>query len=137
MLLFKRSIRRAWGKFHLNYAMKISPKAVKYVLMAEEMERAVAFYRDVIGFSESFTTPHWSELSFGDAVIGLHGGGDGERRETGLSIQYEDVQTAFDHAVKNGANPICHPGQREGEPIILAAISDPEGNVISLTQYVG
>ena len=115
----------------------MKPQAVKYMLMVEDMDRAVVFYRDVLGFEEGFSSPHWSELKFGDAILGLHGGGDGSRRETGLSIQYEDVNTQFESAVKSGASAVGKPVQREGEPIILASIEDPEGNVIMLTQYVG
>jgi predicted enzyme related to lactoylglutathione lyase len=115
----------------------MKPQAVKYVLMAQDMERAVSFYRDTMGFEESFTSPHWSELQFGDAILGLHGGGDGSRNETGLSIQYEDVAQAFERALRAGASSVHQPDQREGEPIVLASVADPEGNVIMLTQYVG
>jgi len=115
----------------------MKPQVVKYLLMAQDMDRAVAFYRDTLGFSESFVAPYWSELRFGDAILGLHGGGEGERQQTGLSIQYEDVQMAFAAAIQSGATAIQAPEQREGEPIILASIADPEGNVIMLTQYVG
>ena len=115
----------------------MKPQAVKYVLMAQDMDRAVAFYRDSIGFSVDFISPYWSELRFGDAILGLHGGGDGSRQPTGLSIQYEDVARAYSSAIESGATVIQAPEQREGEPIILASIADPEGNVVMLTQYVG
>ncbi|MFD0892698.1 VOC family protein [Luteolibacter ambystomatis] len=119
------------------HSSTLKPQAVKFVLMASDMDRAVAFYRDVLGFDESFTTPHWSELRFGDAVLGLHGGGDGSRAQTGLSIQYGDVAQAYAAALVAGATPIQVPEQREGEPIILATLADTEGNVIMFTQYVG
>lgn len=112
-------------------------QAVKFVLMAQDMDRAVAFYRDVMGFTEDFSSPYWSELRFGNAILGLHGGGDGSRQQTGLSVQYEDVERAFSQAIESGATGVQAPEQREGEPIILASIADPEGNVIMLTQYVG
>ncbi len=115
----------------------MKPQAVKTMLFAHDMDRAVAFYRDTMGFDESFTSPHWSELRFGDAIPGIHGGGDGSRNPTGLSIQYEDVRQAFSSALATGATVIQAPVQREGEPIILSSILDPEGNVIMLTQYVG
>lgn len=107
------------------------------MLMAQEMDRAIAFYRDTMGFEESFSSPYWSELKFGDAILALHGGGDGTRNETGLSVQYEDVSSAFDLALEAGASAVQPPEQREGEPIILASICDPEGNILMLTQYVG
>ena len=115
----------------------MKPEAVKYMLIASDMDRAVSFYRDTMGFVESFSSPYWSELNFGDAILALHGGGDGARNETGLSIQYEDVGAAFSKAIQAGASSVQEPEQREGEPIILASVSDPEGNIIMLTQYVG
>lgn len=105
--------------------------------MAKDMNRAVAFYRDTMGFAEGFVSPYWSELRLGDAILGLHSGGDGSRNQTGLSIQYEDVKKAFETAIESGAEAVQPPEQREGEPIIFSSIVDPEGNVIMLTQYVG
>lgn len=115
----------------------MKPELVKFVLYAQDMDRAVAFYRDVLGFEESFGSEHWSELRHGDAIIGLHGGGDGSRRETGLSIQYADVSEAFQNAVSAGATAVQEPEQREGEPIMLSILADPEGNEIMLTQWAG
>ncbi len=37
-----------------------------------EMERAVAFYRDVLGFSIGFTSQHWTSMQVGAASLGLH-----------------------------------------------------------------
>lgn len=115
----------------------MKPESVKYLLMVRDMDRAVAFYRDHLGFAEGFVSPDWSELRFGDAIIGLHGGGDGSRRQTGLSIQYADAARAYAVALEAGAASIAPPERREGEPILLSALADPEGNVIMLTQYVG
>ncbi len=109
----------------------------QFLLMAQDMERAVTFYRDVMGLSEDFSSPDWSELRFGDAILGLHGGGDGSRCQSGLSIQYEDVEQAYRNALAGGATGTQAPERREGEPIVLASIADPEGNVIMLTQFVG
>lgn len=115
----------------------MKPVAVKFVLLAADMNRAVRFYRDALGLEEGFVSDHWSELSFGEAVIGLHAGGDESPRETGLSIQYEDVEAAYDRALAAGAREITRPERREGEPILLSRLEDPEGNEIALTQWVG
>lgn len=116
---------------------QMKPQAVKYMLMAADMDRAVSFYRDTMGFEESFISPDWSELKSGDAILALHGDGDGLSNPTGLSLQYEDVRLAHANAIGAGAVSIQPPEWREGEPILLATIADPEGNVIMLTQYVG
>jgi len=114
----------------------MKPQSVKYLLITQDMDRAVGFYRDTLGFTEDFVSSHWSELRFGDAILGLHGGGDGSINHTGLSVQYEDVKKAYSYAIEAGAQGIQPPEQRKGEPIILASLADPEGNVIMLTQRI-
>lgn len=120
----------------LKQCRRMKPQAVKFMLMAQDMDRAVAFYRDTMGFVEGFVSPHWSELRLGDAILALHGGGDGLRTKTGLSLQFENVSEAYAEALAAGAMGVQPPAAREGEPIILASLADPEGNEIMLTQYV-
>ena len=55
--------------------MKI--ECVKYMLFAQDMNRALAFYRDVLGLSVKLESEHWSELTHGDSIVALHGGHDG------------------------------------------------------------
>lgn len=105
--------------------------------MAADMKRAVAFYRDVIGLEELFVSEFWTELRHGDAIIALHGGHDGSRNPTGLSIQYEDVLTMAEKIASAGAKILQSPQQREGEPILLGIFRDAEGNEVFITQYVG
>ena len=37
-----------------------------------DMERAVKFYRDVVGLPLKFQSPEWSEFSTGDTTLALH-----------------------------------------------------------------
>ena len=115
----------------------IGPEKVKFMLMAANMGRAVKFYRNVIGLGEIFVSDFWSELSFGDAIIALHGGHDGSKNPTGLSLQFEDVFEAANRIEAGGARIIEPPVQREGEPILLGRFRDREGNEVYITQYVG
>ncbi|MEO0533732.1 MAG: VOC family protein [Cyanobacteria bacterium P01_A01_bin.123] len=115
--------------------MKI--QAIKYMLMAQKMDRAVAFYRDVMGLTAGFTSEEWSELAFGDAIVALHGGGDGSINPTGLSIQVEDIDQACADIKAAGGTIITQPSNRPGEPIILGEFQDLEGNQVMITQYVG
>ncbi|MEZ5386194.1 MAG: VOC family protein [Prosthecobacter sp.] len=110
---------------------------VKFMLMAADMKRAVAFYRDVIGLEEIFVSDFWTELRHGDAVIALHGGHDGTRNPTGLSFQFEDVLAMAEKISTAGATILQPPQQREGEPILLGIYRDAEGNEVFMTQYVG
>jgi len=111
--------------------------ALKYVLWVQDMDRAIAFYTGAVGLAEHFSSPGWTELGWGDAIVALHGGGDGSTRETGLSIQVEDLDAACKHIENYGGAVVSPPQSRPGEPIKLAVISDTEGNQLMLTQYIG
>jgi len=112
-------------------------ESVKYMLMAQDMKRAIRFYRDVIGLELAFESPEWTELTFGSAVVALHGGGAGVYRKTGLSLQVKDLVSACKEIESGGGKVASPPQIRPGEPIKLAEVMDTEGNAFSLTQYVG
>ncbi len=112
-------------------------ESVKYMLMAQDMERAVRFYRDVIGLEVKFQSKEWTELAFGNAIVALHGGGGGKYQKTGLSLQVRDIASACKEIEKGGGKIAMPPQNRPGEPIKLAEVMDTEGNAFSLTQYVG
>lgn len=110
---------------------------VKYMLLAQDMDRAVKFYSSVFGFQQGFVSEHWSELLFGDATIAFHGGGDGTPNATGLSIQVDDATATAAAITQAGGTILEHPAQREGEPIKLGTFRDSEGNEVMLTEWVG
>lgn len=107
---------------------------MKYVLMVADMERATAFYRDTFGLTVGIASPYWTEVSIGDATIGLHAGGDGTFTRTGLSIQVDDIHGAVAAIVEHGGTIRMEPQDREGEPIFLAEATDPEGNGFAVSQ---
>ena len=110
---------------------------VKFILWVHDMDRAVAFWRGVVGLAERMTSPHWSELTYGDAVVALHGGGDGAFRETGLGIQVANLDAACEEVVAGGGAIRTPPAARPGEPIKLADVTDPEGNGFMMSEWVG
>ncbi|HEX9761374.1 MAG TPA: VOC family protein [Candidatus Acidoferrales bacterium] len=42
------------------------------ILFVADMERAVKFYRDTVGFPLRFQSPHWTEFSTGATTLALH-----------------------------------------------------------------
>ncbi|HSJ02183.1 MAG: VOC family protein [Verrucomicrobium sp.] len=110
---------------------------IKYVLMAQDMDRAVTFYTSVFGLEPAFVSEWWSELTFGDSIVALHGGGEGARQATCLSLQVDDATAACAAISAAGGTILDVPVQREGEPIKLGKFVDSEGNEVMLTEHVG
>lgn len=42
------------------------------IIFVSDMQRSVAFYRDVIGMPLKFETPHWTEFATEGATLALH-----------------------------------------------------------------
>jgi catechol 2,3-dioxygenase-like lactoylglutathione lyase family enzyme len=47
--------------------------AIKYVA---DMDKAVAFHRDVLGLKPKFASPFWSEFATGETTLALHAASD-------------------------------------------------------------
>lgn len=107
-----------------------------FMLMAQDMDRALAFYEGALGLQRTLASPYWSELLSGAAVVALHGGGDGQRQRTGLGFEVDDLEAACASVRAHGGHIEKEPEARPGEPIRLAEARDPEGNVFSLAQHV-
>lgn len=109
-------------------------KEIKFVLFVQDMDRAVKFYRDVVGLELKSSSPHWSELTFQNAIVAFHSGGSGKFCPTGLSFTVNDIKTAV-HKVSNGGGIVrSEPEDRCEEGIILAELTDTEGNGFMISQ---
>lgn len=53
------------------------------IVFVSDMSASIAFYRDVIGLTVRFESPHWTEFKTEGATLALHVGED-ERPETGV-----------------------------------------------------
>lgn len=107
-----------------------------YMLMAQDMDRAIHFYESALSMRRQSISPFWSELKSGTALIALHGGWDGSRQRTGLGFEVDDLEAACAAVRTFGGFVEKEPQARPGEPIRLAEVRDPEGNVFTLAQYV-
>ena len=107
---------------------------LKYVIWAADMQRAVNFYVQVFGGTVLKQNEIISEVSIAGGVIGIHGGGSGERTWTGLNFQVPDVIAGAKEIVAAGGQ-LTREHQPEGdEPPHLAMCVDPDGNEIMLTR---
>lgn len=107
---------------------------VKYILWAADTRRAVDFYTQVFGAEVLRQNEFICELTVCGAIIGIHGGGAGERTWTGLSFQVADVITGAAEIVAAGGQLLREPEPENGEPPHLAMCADPEGNEIMLSR---
>ena len=80
-----------------------------FMLMVQHMERAVHFYRDVLGLDEEDQTPEWSRLALGDKIIVLRAGGTGDLTWTGLHLEVEDIQIACVRVEEAGGRVLSWP----------------------------
>ncbi|MFM8633630.1 MAG: VOC family protein [Planctomycetia bacterium] len=110
---------------------------VKYVIWAADMDRAAHFYGTLFGGRILRRNPAIVEVGILDAVIGIHGGGEGKRTWTGLSFQVADVVAASREVVAAGGQLTREPEPENGEPPHLAMCVDTEGNEFMLTRKRG
>jgi predicted enzyme related to lactoylglutathione lyase len=110
---------------------------VKYVIWAADMERAARFYCGLFGGRVLRQNSAIIEVGILDAVIGIHGGGEGKRTWTGISFQVADVVAAAAEVVRAGGGLTHEPQPENGEPPHLAMCIDPEGNEFMLTRRRG
>ncbi len=105
---------------------------VKYVIWAADLARATRFYQQVFGAELTRSSSVMSELELAGAIIGIHGGGEGQRTWTGISIQISNVVTAAAEVLAHGGGLVREPQEEDGEPPHLAMCFDPEGNEFML-----
>jgi predicted enzyme related to lactoylglutathione lyase len=73
-----------------------------------------------------------SEVCICEGIIGIHGGGEGNRTWTGLSFQVADVIAGAQEIVAAGGQLTREPQPENDEPPHLAMCMDTEGNELML-----
>ena len=69
---------------------------LKYLIWAQDMARAVRFYREVFDAEVVRQSDVMAELTIAGATLGIHSGGEGKRTWTGLAFQVGDLFGACD-----------------------------------------
>ncbi|MGC9334592.1 MAG: VOC family protein [Anaerolineae bacterium] len=107
----------------------------------DDMERAVAFYRDRLGLSVKYESGDWVELDAGNVTIALRrfGSGPEGRPELGvgegatLVFEVDDLEATQAELRAKGVEFIG--GIFEYGAVRLAAFEDLNGNVLQIYQY--
>ncbi|NJM37954.1 MAG: glyoxalase [Akkermansiaceae bacterium] len=105
---------------------------VKYVIWAADLARATRFYQETFGAEVTRSSSAMTELEIAGAIIGIHGGGEGKRTWTGISIQVADVVTGAAEVIANGGGLVREPAEEDGETPHLAMCFDTDGNEFML-----
>ena len=112
------------------------------IVFVSDMERSIAFYRDVFGLPLKFQSPHWTEFSTAGATLALHqsessAAAPPPNKETpagrcrpGFSVPSLDAfhQRMLEHHV------LCLQPPTPTFGVRIAQYSDPDGLVISVSE---
>jgi lactoylglutathione lyase len=127
--------------------MTIQFQAPTYVIVyVSNMQRSMAFYRDILGLTQKFTTPGWSEFATGTTTIALHTS-MGQARQVAtdensgrtpagsaqLGFVVEDIQATYE-TLRAQDVPFSLAPQKQSSGVTLAILQDPDGFGICLQQ---
>jgi lactoylglutathione lyase len=108
-------------------------KLTHVIAFVADMDRAVRFYRDVIGLSLKFQSPGWSEFSTGETTLALHPASDRNpagKLELGFSVP--DIHRFYDVMSGRGVR-FAMPPTKQDFGGVLAEFLDSEGAHISVS----
>jgi len=89
--------------------------AIQYV---DEMERAVAFYRDTVGLTLRFQSPYWTEFDTGGTTLALHPSSDAHPAgAVQLGFGPADVEAFYAEMVAKGVSFTMKPTAQRGATI--------------------
>lgn len=112
-------------------------------LYVQDMERALRFYRDLLGLTLAYNDGHWATLNVGGVRVGLHAT-DGEpvpaipRDASGakagatLTLKSTNIDEDVDRLRAAGVRFLGQIYRAEWGAVI--AFEDPDGNVLKLMQ---
>jgi len=117
------------------------------IVYVSDMNRSVAFYRDVLGLPLKFESPDWTEFATGTTTLALHiasapaspppsekGAQPAGRCDLGFSVA--DCDKAHAELSAKGVRFVMPPSQRPGEGIRLAVGLDPDGLSLGFAQHM-
>lgn len=111
-------------------------KLAMFMVVVKDMDRSVAFYRDVLGLKLLFQTPGWSSLSAGNVEIGLHSESEHLKvrptESSQMGFYVDDIQATLARLKAQGTHVLMPP--KEEDFGTLAVFTDPDGYHIQLCQ---
>jgi len=115
----------------------------RLVIYVSDMERSVAFYRDILGLPLKFSSPGWSEFNNSGTTLALHrhlnpGGEDVQAAHAAagqatLIFVVDDLQATYETLKAEGAHFSMEP-QKQPTGLTFAILPDPDGFTVTLQQ---
>lgn len=105
----------------------MSTKLAHAIEFVADMDRAVKFYRDVIGLPLKFQSPEWSEFATGETTLSLHPASEGKPAgsiELGFTV---DDLTRFHQEMSTKGVRFSMPPTKQDYGRMLAQFVDSEG----------
>ncbi len=109
------------------------------IVFVSDMERSIAFYRDVIGLTLKFQTTHWTEFATEGATLALHKADatatppvkaePAGRCRPGFAVQ--NIAEFHQRMIDRGVPCLQPPTETFGA--CIAQYADPDGLVISVS----
>jgi predicted enzyme related to lactoylglutathione lyase len=101
-----------------------------------DLERSIAFYRDVMGFKLLYSAPefHYASFDANGMRFSIAGGGSDEHsagRRTGIGFVVPDVDAAHAELVAKGVEFTMPPGKQPWGGY-MGMFADPDGNIFYL-----
>jgi catechol 2,3-dioxygenase-like lactoylglutathione lyase family enzyme len=119
-------------------------KVATVIIPVANQDSAIAFYVEKLGFDKRVDVPfgdgyRWVEVGLGDesttiALAPPPPGGDAGKRETGISLQTDDID-GYHAQLKAAGVDVDDEISRMGDPVPpMFWLRDPEGNTLMVVQ---
>jgi catechol 2,3-dioxygenase-like lactoylglutathione lyase family enzyme len=110
------------------------------ILRVADMNRSLAFYRDLVGFPVRSASDAFSFLDGGSIQIALNSTTDAVRDETSTEIvlEVDDLDAAYAAMARRGVQFLVEPREvmrSESGTLRAAHFRDPDGHVTSITGW--
>lgn len=103
--------------------------AIKFVA---DMDRAIAFHRDMLGLELKFESPFWSEFATGDTTLALHPASEENAAGTvELGFAIDNLGEFYARRDQLGIEFTREPKEEHG--VHIAQIRDPDGARVSVS----
>jgi catechol 2,3-dioxygenase-like lactoylglutathione lyase family enzyme len=108
-----------------------TPRLTYVIAFVDDMDRAIAFYRDVLGLALRFASPGWAELETGETTLALHPASAEKPAGTvQIGLGVPDLDAFHREATAKGVVFTAAPERVHGRSV--ARLRDSEGSEVSV-----